>query len=217
VAVEALQTAAKTMPDRDACAAKLAAAMSAASPEAKRRLLETFSSAGGTKAADTAAASARDPDEGVRDAAVNALADWRSEEAAPRLLALVKGTDDPKERLRALGGFSRFIRRLGFAKERRLGFCTEAGALCRTDDERKLVLEALAGVPAVETFPLLAPYQANAVLREQACAAAVAIGERILRFQPAAVAEAMKKVLETTKDKEVAERARKLVEQAGKA
>jgi hypothetical protein len=191
------------------------AALERAPLDGKGRLLEVFSAIGGGKAIDAVAASAKDPNESLQEAAVKVLGEWQSEEAAPKLLDLYKSTEDRKARLRYLGGFSHFIRRLGFQKERRLGFCKQAAELARDDAERRLVLEALAGIPAVETFPLLAPYLNVPALKEQACAATVAIGERILRFQPAAVAEAMKAVLASTADPALAERARKLMEQAG--
>lgn len=211
----ALQAAAKRLADKDGLAGKLLEPLPSASAEAKGRLLVALRSVGGPKALKAVAASARDPDEGIRGAAVRVLGEWTSEEAAPELLGLVKATEGAGERLRLLRGFSQIVSRLRFPKEARLNLCKQAMELARNDEERKVVIETLAAIPAVETFPLLIPLLASPALKEEAGAAAAGIGERILRYQPEAVREAMKQVLQATERKDLAERAKKLLQQAG--
>jgi hypothetical protein len=52
-------------------------------------------------------------------------------------------------------------------------------------------------------------------LREDACRAAVAVGESLVRTAPEAVAAAMEKGRETTRAQDVADRAGKVIRRAG--
>jgi HEAT repeat protein len=212
---EALKTAVRRLPDKDGSAGKVLDAMSAAHLDTKRRLLVILGAVGGKKALEAVAASARASDEATRKAATSVLGEWTSEDAAPELLLLVKASSGEKDRSDALRGFSRVVSRLRFPKEERLALCGKAMDAARDDAEKKIVLETLAAIPAVETIPLLTPYLANAALKEDASAALVTIGERILRYQPAAVKDSMKQVLQATSNKDLTERAKALLKQAG--
>ncbi|MBN1444033.1 MAG: HEAT repeat domain-containing protein [Planctomycetes bacterium] len=214
-AQEALKVACRRQPDRDACAAKLKEAMAEAPADAKVRLMEVFVSVGGEAALRAVAACFGDSSEAIREASARVLGEWTSEEAAPVQLELLKGSSDSADRLRVLRGFSALIRRIGFPKEQRIGFCEQAMGLCQDDGERKLVLEALSGIPAPETLDLLASYLARESLKEDVCAVMVQISDRLLRSRRDAVAKAMQKVLEVTKNEELAARARKLLQEAG--
>jgi HEAT repeat protein len=213
---DALKAACKRIPEKDACADILAAAVSSAkAPEAKIRVLEIFGSVGGKKALAAVAGCVKSPDLGT--AALKVLGDWPSEEAAPELLALVKASGDAKERLAVLGSFGRVVSRVRFAKEKRLSLCTDALAIARNDDERKVVFVTLAALPAVESLAILAPYLKNSALKEEACAAAATIGERIVRYpaSAAAVRDSMKAVIDAGVKAEIIERAKKVYAQAG--
>jgi hypothetical protein len=215
VAREALRVACRRMPDRDACAAKLVESMAGAPAQGKCRMLEVFSALGGTGALRAVVASAGDSSEEIRDTAARVLGEWKSEDAAGELLELVKKSKDSKDRLRFLRGLSHIIRTLGFPKEERLGFCQKGMDAAQTDEERKIVLTAFAGIPAPETLEMLKAYYTSATLKEDACSAAVTIGERLIRSKRDAVRKAMKEVLLATDNKDLADRARKLYRRAG--
>jgi hypothetical protein len=117
--------------------------------------------------------------------------------------------------MRALHAFSGLVRRLGFPKDERLGVCKQAMELCNTDDERKVVLHTLAGIPAPETLEILKPYFANPGLTEDASKAAITICERIVRSRRGAVADSMKAVLEAMGSEETKKQAESLLRQAG--
>ncbi len=213
--LEALKSAARRMPDTDACAEKLVASMRTAPVEAKCLLLEVFSSVGGTQALEAVSASARNSNEKIRDAATRVLGAWKTEDAASELLALVTAFENTKDRMRAFHAFSQLVRRLGFPKEERLGVCQKALEIARSDEERKVVLHTLAGIPAPETLSMLTPYLSNPTLKEAASVAAVTIAQRIVRSRRNAVAKAMKQVLAATENKDLARQARRLLRQAG--
>ena len=210
----ALRAACHRMPDRDACAGKLLESMAGASIDSRCLVLAVFDSVGGARALEAAAASARDSDERVRDAATRVLGEWRNEEAASVLLELARSAENDEDRSRALGGLSHLVGRLGFPREERIAFCRQAMELARRDEERKLVFQALAAIPAVETLALLEQYLAEPTLKEGASLAAVTIAARLVRSRRGAVARSMKRVLGATENKELVRQARKLLRQA---
>lgn len=214
VAREALRTACRRMPDAEACAEELESSLAGAAPEAQARLLGVFSAIGGDRALEIVTASAGSENAGVREAATQALGEWRSEDAADALLELIRNYDRDQDRLHALRGFRDLVVRLGFPKERRIGVCVEAMKLVSADDQRKLVIEALAGIPAPETLDVLTGYLDDPALREAASAAAIKISERIVRSRRGAVARAMGAVADALKEGDLASRARELERQA---
>ena len=60
-----------------------------------------------------------------------------------------------------------------------------AMSLADRDEERQLVLSGLGNVATAEALALVASCLDNPVLQEEACTAAVTIGEKIARAMPA--------------------------------
>ena len=211
-AAEALHAACIRMPDREACAATLIAAMSQAPVPLKCRFLEILGAMGGPKALAVVGAAARDANPEIQDAASRLLGEWMSAEAAPVLLDLAKA--DAKYKNRALRGYIRIARQLDVPAAERLAMCREAWQLCQRDDEKKLVLDALRRYPSAQGLAMVVPHLRSAGLKAEAGSAAVSIAEKIVRRNPAAVADAMKQVLDAGADSDVANRAKALLEQA---
>ncbi len=212
--IRALQSAARRMPDADACAAKLAGALSHATVEDKTLLLGVFSQLEGESALDAVSGIARDANPEIRAAATTALGGWQNEKAAYRLLSLLEASEDMGDRTRVLEAFSGLVRRLGFPRHERIGVCEKAMALSRDDSERKIVIHALAGIPATETLEVLATYLSKPGIREAASEAALVISERIVRGRREAVAKCMKQVLSVTQNADTKKRADTLLKQA---
>ena len=94
--------------------------------------------------------------------------------------------------------------------------CKEALALADRDEERKLVLGALGGAPCAEALAIVVPFLDHHATKDEAAAAAVAIGERIAGAHRAEVAAAMTKVLKATQNADLAKRAKETLGRAGK-
>lgn len=214
-ALGALLVACPRMTDRDATAAKLLAAMSGAKPEGKGALLEVLGALGGPKALAGVGAAARTGDDATQDAATRVLGEWMSADAAPVLLELAASGSE-KYRVRALRGYLRIARQLDVPLADRMAMCREAVKLIQRDEEKKLVLEVLRRYPSAEGLSLAASFLGSASLKAEAGAAAVAIGEKLVGRNPAAVARAMKQVVEAALPGETAARAKALLEQAEK-
>jgi len=213
-AKKALEIAVLRMPDRDATSAKLLAAMDRADEQAKADLLDLLGLVGGQKALEGVAAAARSGDDATQDAATRVLGEWMSPDAAPVLLELARSGPE-KYRIRCLRGFIRIPRQLDVPPEERIAMCRDALAAATRDQEKALVLEVLGRNPSAVALAHVALYLDDPSLKAAASAAAVAIAEAIVDDYPDPVAEAMKKAAEA-KDKEVAEKAHRLLRRAEK-
>lgn len=196
--------------DKESCAERLADAMAQANPEAKATLLRLLGQVGGAKALDAVLAAVKAADEGTRDTAVRVLASWPELPAADHLLTLARSSDSRKYQILALQGCLRLVAQGNFPAERKLAMCKEAMGLAQRDEEKKLVLGALGGVPSAEALAMVVPFLDQAAAKEEAAAAAVAIGEKIAGSHPAPVADAMAKVLKTTQNAALKKRAEEL-------
>jgi len=211
-----LGTACARMPDREACAERVAAALAAAGAEPKSAMIQSLGQIGGAKALAAVQGATKDGEETVRDAAVRVLADWQDAAAAPELLALSKATDSPKVKILALRGYIRLIGQRGLGADTKLAMCREALPLAERPEEKRLVLGALGGVHNAESLALVVPCLDDPALKNEAAAAALSIGERLADARPAEVAEAMNKVLGATENPDLQKRAREVLERAGK-
>ena len=94
--------------------------------------------------------------------------------------------------------------------------CKEAAVLVRRNEEKKLLLGVLGGVPAAEALSMAMTYLDDPATRNEASFAAVAISEKIVQQKPGEVVDAMQKVLRATKNRNVTRRARAVLNKAKK-
>ncbi|MGQ9576663.1 MAG: HEAT repeat domain-containing protein [Thermoguttaceae bacterium] len=212
----ALRTAALRMADREACAARLAESLKGTSPANQVYLLELLGTLSGQKALQTVLASARSADPSLKDAATRVLGDWATPDAAPALLEIAQSDPDSKYRVRALRGYIRIARQFGLPEAERLAMCRQALRVAQRDEEKRLALEVLPRIPSREALSLAVEQLDTPALKEDAADAAVKIAQKIRASEPAAVSEAMQKVLKVTANEELAKRAKALVRSSRK-
>jgi hypothetical protein len=180
-AQQALKTAAVRMPDREACAAELAAALQGAPTETKTVLLETLAAVGGTKALAAVGGAAKSRDPQLQDVGSRLLGEWMTIDAAPVLLDLAKGGpgENYQYQGRALRGYIRIARQFTMPDAQRVEMCRNAMAASRQPAEQKLVLEVLKRYPSIEMLRLAAQAAQTPELKEDAAAAAAAIAQKL--------------------------------------
>ncbi len=142
-AERALKAACVRMPDRDACAKQLTAAIEGAPTATKIALLKIVGAVGGTEALASLGASAKANDAEVQDASSRLLGEWMTVDAAPVLLDLAKTAPGDKYRVRALRGYIRIARQFALPEPQRLEMCQNAMAVAVQPAEQKLVLDIL--------------------------------------------------------------------------
>ena len=211
----ALASACARVPDREACAAIVAPAIAKADVEAKAVLLRTLGRVGGAKALDAARAAVKDAAENVRETAVRVLAEWADPAATADLAALAKTSQNKTHKILALRGYIRLIGQSSQPADQKLALCKDALGLTDRDEEKKLVLGVLGGVPSVEALAMVVPFLTNPATKDEASAAAVAIGEKIASSHASQTADAMKKVLVATANDDLQKKAREVLHRAG--
>ena len=179
VAARALRAAAVRMPDREACAAELAAAMKDASIATKATILEILGTMGGAKALETIAASAKSGEDQLADVGTRVLGEWMNTEAAPVLLDLATSETTGKYQVRALRGYIRLARQFAMPDGQRAEMCRKALEASKRPEEQKLVLAVLERYPSTETLKVAVQATEVPGLKEEATRVAMAIAQKI--------------------------------------
>ena len=195
---------------------KLTSLLVQAQPAQKNALLHVLGVIGGTNALKAVRSAANDSNAQVRAAAIRVLCGWKTADAAPDLLALAKGSPNSSRNTAALRGYISLVRDKSLPTEQKLAMCKEAAVLVRRNEEKKLLLGVLGGVPAAEALAMAMTYLNDPATKNEASFAAVAISEKIVQQKPDEVADAMQKVLGTTKNRNVTRRARAVLNKAKK-
>jgi HEAT repeat protein len=197
--------------------ARLTGRLGRASPAQKSALLRILGVVGGTDALKAVRVATNDSDNQVRDAAIRALCGWKTADAAPDLLALAKTSPDRSRKTAALRGYIGLVRDESLSTEKKLAMCKQAVSLIQRDQEKKLLLGVLSGVPAVEALSMAMARLDNPAIKNEASFAAVAISEKIVQQKPREVADALQKVMRATDNRGVRRRARATLDKAKRA
>jgi len=213
-AEDALRAACIRMPDREACAEKLTAALSRADVAAKCRLLGALGAMGGQKALQAVAAAGKDASPDIQDVASRALGEWMSVDAGPALLDMAKTAGDDKYKIRALRGYIRLARQLNLPAETRLAMFRTAMEVAQRNEEKQLALDILTRIPSTATLQLAVLRLGDPALKDAAADAAVKIAGKVVGPEPKAVADAMQKVVESGIGGNTGNRAKQLLERA---
>ena len=179
-AQQALKTAAVRMPDREACAAELAAALDR-SPKATRLvLLDILAEVGGAKALQAVGAAARSADPQLQDVGSQLLGKWMTPDVAPVLLDLAK-TGPVNFQIRSLRGYIRVARQMDLSDSQRVEMLRTAFETAQRPDEKKLVLEALKTrpKPTVDMLRLAVNALQTAEVKEDAAQAVQAMAPKL--------------------------------------
>ena len=179
VADRALRAACVRMPDRDACAAELAAAMPQAPVATKANLVEILGAVGGPKALQSIAAAMKGSDEQLQDAGSRVLGEWMTVDAGPVLLDLAKTASSDKYQVRALRGYIRLARQFAMPDKQRAEMCQHALEASGRTDEHKLVLAVLERYPNVETLKVAVKATEVPALKEDASRVVLAIAQKL--------------------------------------
>ena len=150
----ALKAASVRMPDREACAAQLAAAFeSDSSVENKTSILQILAAVGGTNALNAVDAAGKSTNPKLQDISSRLLGEWMTEDAAPVLLELAKSTKNQYQ-VRSIRAYIRIARQFVLPDDRRFEMCQNAYDASKLPAEKKLVLEILKRYPTMEGLNL---------------------------------------------------------------
>ena len=185
----------------------ICAAIQGAQGEARLALLRSLRTAGGPKSLQAVRAAMADQDPQVKDTALHIVCDWPTPDALPEIIELTTTPPTKTIKILALRGLVRLVPQEDGPDAKKFEVLKHAMALAENNEEKQLVLSALASVPTAEALALVASQLENAEIREEACLAAVTIAEKITSAHDSGVTEVMKQVAKITTNKELAARA----------
>jgi HEAT repeat protein len=209
-AEQALSEASIRMPDRDAAATQLAAAMDQAAVESQASLLRVLGAVGGPTALRSIGDVVNGGDPQLQDVGTRVLGEWMTADAAPVLLEIRKNPATSQFHVRALRGYLRIARQLDMRPRERVAMCQQALEFADRPEERRLVLDALRRSPSREALDMSIAFLEEAELREEAIETTLQIAERLRRRDRESAKLAGEKVLQASPATEHAERARAL-------
>ena len=179
MAQKALRTACVRMPDREACAAQLDAAIAKAPAPTRSILLEILGEVGGTKALATIGAAVKGSDPELQDTGSRVLGEWMTVDAAPVLLDLAKTAPSDKYQVRALRGYIRLARQFVMPDQQRAEMCQNALDASSRLAEQQLVLTVLERYPSPETLKVAIAARQVPALKDDATRVSLAIIQKL--------------------------------------
>ncbi|MCC6486869.1 MAG: HEAT repeat domain-containing protein [Candidatus Hydrogenedentes bacterium] len=188
-------------------------AMGAANPESRKVLLRALGQIAGPKALEPVLAAAKDADAAVSDEALRVLADWRTADAAPHLLELVK-TDNAALRDQALRGYVRLAKEAGTV-EAKAEMLNTAMATASSQQEKWLVLAAWGAVPSKQALDTLRGYLSDPAVQNEAASAIIAAATEFGKQgaeQKTQAAEALSGVLASMQEQAIRDRAQRALD-----
>ena len=178
-AKQALKVACIRMPNGEACAAKLVAAISEASVSAKCTVLEILGAMGNKTALEALGTAAKDDSPQLQDTASRLLGEWMTVDAAPVLLDLAKTGPSDKYKIRAMRGYIRLVRQFVIPNPQRVKMCRAALETAQRDAEKKLALEVMARYPSLDMLKLALDATKVPSLKKDATGVSLAIAQKI--------------------------------------
>jgi hypothetical protein len=195
---------------------QLFSALAKASTPQKLALLRVLRVAQGPRALDAIRAATKDANAEVKSEAISVLCGWPTADALPDVLELTRTATDRRVRILALRGTIRLIPLQDVTVQKKLATFKDILPLVQRNEEKKLLLGALATVPAVEALSMVMAHLNNPATKNEACFAVVAISDKIVQQKPGEVADALQKVLRATDNRNVTRRARQILNTAKK-
>jgi len=216
---QALSAVSLKAADPAPCVAQVEGRFAQASPAQKCALVRVLGAIGGASSLKAVRSAVADPSVEVHAAAIRALGSWNTADAAADLLELAKTAGNPTDKMICLRGYLRLAGQPELAVDKRLAMCREAAALAQKDDERKLLLAALGGIPSVEALDLVTPYLNEAGIKEEAATAVADVSAKVLKDKDGAkdaprLIEPLDKAAQAATSADLVKRAKDLLDQA---
>lgn len=197
--------------DKESAAAAFLALFQVAEPATREALLPTLARVGGPAVMAIVNGLIANPDAAQRKLGLTALSRWPDATVKDQLLELVGKAADEEERRLLLGGLIRIapLPDNGLDPAQKLALVEQTMKLCTRDEERSRLLERAAAIRTVETLRYVLPYVDQPALAEPACLSVVELAhhQKLRDGHKEEFVKALDKVLATTKNDEVAERA----------
>jgi len=203
------------------CTKRIIAVLPQAQPASKAALVRVLGGLGGEKALKAVRGCVGDANKDVHTTAIRTLCAWKTPKVLPDLLALARSAGNPTDKTLGLRGYLGWAAKTkgGLPSGKRLSMCRIAAGLAQKPAEKKLLLSALGSIQSPAAVAMVVPYLDDAAIRNEACAAAVAVAERLLKVggrsrDAAKLIEPLKKVSAAATNADLARRAKAALKRA---
>ena len=196
--------------------APVLAALDKASEQAKPSLVRVLGGIGGAEALAAVRGQLPNGDAAVLDAAVRTLANWTDAAAAADLLKLAQTAEGAAHRVLAMRGYLRLAGEIKDAAAR-LKMLEDIRPVATNQQSKRLLLATLAEAADPGALQVAASFLGDADVPAEAEVATLKIARALVRRDPPSVRAAMRRLMDTTKNQQVAADAGALDEEAMKA
>jgi HEAT repeat protein len=180
VAQKSLRQACTRMADREACAEKLAAAITAGLPApTKVAIYDVLGEVGGRRALAAVAAAGKSSTPELQDAATRLLGTWMTPDAGAVLVELAGTLPPGKFHTRAVRGAIRIARQLALPDHERADLCRQILKATTDPADRKAVLECMPRYPSPAMLQVAREAETLPGLEAEAKKAATAIEQKL--------------------------------------
>jgi len=211
--VEATGKAFSRIQDKDACAAPVLAELNRTPATAKPTLVRLLGKTGASQALLRVRAALKDSNSAMKDAAVEALADWPDAGASDDLLEVMSSAQNQAHKERALEGYLR----MATIADKPAEMYLQALKRVRGVDDKKAVMEGLGlSSEAPEALDLTLGYLDDKALQAAAGIAALRIAYRLRQRDEQRARTALKQVLAKVNHPDVQKRAREVFNELDK-
>jgi hypothetical protein len=197
--------------DKEAAAAAFLSRFQAADPAAQEVLLPTLARVGGPAVMKIVNDLIASPEAPQRRLGLTALSRWPDATVKDRLLELIGEATNEEERKLLLGGLIRIapLPDNTLDPAQKLALVEQTMKLCTRDEERGRLLERASAIRTVEALRYVLPYVDQPALAESACLSVVELAhhQKLRDGNKDEFLKALDKVLATTKNEEVIDRA----------
>ena len=203
--------------DADERTAAVIQGLAKADDAAKCNLLNALSKMGGNKAIAAVKSFLADSNADIKKAAIRALSDWIDAAPMKDVLELVKTSTEESHKILALRGY---IRMAGLEKNKpvkeRLAWYSQALELASRPEEKRAALGGLDQIGHLDALKLVEGYLNDEKIRNEALSAYARIADRIGNSKKEEARAALQKVIESTKDQGLINRAKESLEKIDK-
>jgi len=172
-------------------------------------LLKVMPALGGSAALNAISPAAASTDAQVKDAAIRALASWPDFAATKVLLKIASAEDTTQvHNVVAVQGIVRLVKSSDHEPATtRLETAREAWKAARRNEEKKLIISAVASIPVAASADTLRPMLNDANFKTEACIAAVSLAEALVKTDKTAAQALAQSVKDANPSAEVVRKA----------
>ena len=191
----------------------VAPAVATAAPANAKGMIKVLGAVGTPEASAAIASALKSSDAGVKETALDTLANWKTKDPAMALLGVAQSTDDQRLKIKALRGAVRLSNDKAMTADEKLKLLSGALKVAPRTEEKREILGALATVKSAGAIEIVVPLLEEEGVRDEACQAVIRIANLLGKPMAPATRDALTKVTKATRNGGIRNDAQRLLDQ----